>query len=125
MRSLRKSITQRATAPAPAGSWPERVTIRRAVDADRPALVRLAALDEHPILDGPVLVAEVEGELWAAAQIDGAWVLADPFRPSGELALLVAQRAGDLRLAAARAARRERRLARAAAKAGAARVAAS
>jgi hypothetical protein len=67
-----------------------------------------------------VLVAEVQGEIWAAAEIEGAWVLADPFRPSGELALMVAHRAGELRMAAARKARRERRKARAAAKAKAA-----
>ena len=66
---------------------------------------------------GDVIVAEVAGDIWAAAEIDGAWVLADPFRPSGELALTVAQRAGDLRVAAKRAARREERRARAAAKA--------
>ena len=50
--------------------------------------------------------------------------LADPFRPSGELALTVAQRAGDLRVAAKRAARREQRKARAAAKAAKTAVAA-
>jgi hypothetical protein len=101
----------------PAGSWPEAVTIRRARPEDAPALARLAALDSHPTLSGAVLVAEVQGDIWAAAEIDGAWVLADPFRPSGELALMVAQRAGDLRVQAARALRRERRRARAAAKA--------
>jgi hypothetical protein len=101
----------------PAATWPDEVTIRRAVPADAPALARLAALDSHPTLSGAVLVAEVDGDIWAAAEIDGAWVLADPFRPSGELALMVAQRAGDLRVQAARAARREQRKARAAAKA--------
>jgi hypothetical protein len=97
--------------------WPESVTIRRATLADEPALAKLAVLDSHPKLSGAVLLAEVEGEIWAAAEIEGTWVLADPFRPSGELALMVAQRAGDLRMAAACAARRERRKARAAAKA--------
>jgi hypothetical protein len=100
----------------PAGSWPDTVTIRRARAGDEAALARLAALDSHPTLSGPVLVAEVEGDIWAAAEVDGAWVLADPFRPSGELALMVAQRAGDLRAQAARTARREQRRARAAAK---------
>jgi hypothetical protein len=110
--SPRRNILSRKLSPvAPAGAWPESVTIRRARAEDTPALGRLAALDSHPQLSGAVLVAEVEGEIWAAAEIDGAWVLADPFRPSGELALLVAQRAGDLRVAAARAARRERRAA--------------
>jgi hypothetical protein len=116
--SHRRNILSRTLSPvAPAGAWPESVTLRRARAEDAPALGRLAALDSHPQLSGAVIVAEVEGEIWAAAEIDGAWVLADPFRPSGELALMVAQRAGDLRLAAARAERRERRKARAAAKA--------
>jgi hypothetical protein len=97
--------------------WPDSVTIRRATAEDEPALAKLAVLDSHPKLSGAVLLAEVEGEIWAAAEIDGTWVLADPFRPSGELALTVAQRAGDLRMAAARAVRREKRRARAAAKA--------
>jgi hypothetical protein len=118
LMSHRRNILPRTLSPvAPAGAWPESVTIRRARPEDGPALGRLAALDSHPQLNGAVLVAEVEGEIWAAAEIDGAWVLADPFRPSGQLALMVAQRAGDLRVAAARAARRERRKARAAAKA--------
>ena len=108
----------------PAGAWPDSVTIRRATEEDAPALARLAALDSHPQLRGDVLVAEAEGEIWAAAEIRGAWVLADPFRPSGELALMVAQRAGDMRVAAKRAARRDQRRARAAAKAAKAAVAA-
>jgi hypothetical protein len=113
-----RNIWSRRLAPvAPAGAWPDSVTIRRATDEDAPALGRLAAMDSHPQLRGDVLVAEVGGEIWAAAEIHGAWVLADPFRPSGELALTVAQRAGDMRAAAARAARREQRRARQAAKA--------
>jgi hypothetical protein len=111
-----RNIWSRRLEP-PADAWPDNVTIRRARQGDEAALARLAALDSHPTLSGAVLVAEVQGDIWAAAEIDGAWVLADPFRPSGELALMVAQRAGDLRMQAARAARREQRKARAAAKA--------
>ena len=112
-----RNIWSRRLAPVtPAGAWPDSVTIRRARAGDEPALARLAALDSHPTLSGAVLVAEIEGEIWAAAEVDGAWVLADPFRPSGEMALMVAQRAGDLRMEAARVARREQRKARAAAK---------
>jgi hypothetical protein len=120
-----RNLLSRKLAPAPpAGAWPDSVTIRRARPDDEAALARLAALDSHPRLSGAVLVAEVAGEIWAAAEVDGAWVLADPFRPSGELALMVAQRAGDMRAAAARAARREQRRARAAAKAAETAVAA-
>jgi hypothetical protein len=119
-----RNILSRRLAPTySAAAWPESVTIRRAQSDDEPALAKLAALDSHPTLSGAVLVAEVQGEIWAAAEIDGAWVLADPFRPSGELALMVAQRAGELRVAAARRARSERRKARSAAKAAKAAVA--
>jgi hypothetical protein len=124
MSQSRNLLSRRLAPVSPAGAWPDSVTIRRAQPGDEPALGRLAVLDSHPQLSGAVLVAEVAGEIWAAAEIDGTWVLADPFRPSGELALMVAQRAGDLRMAAARAERRERRQARAAAKAAKAAVAA-
>lgn len=117
MSQSRNPFTRRLEPVAPAGAWPDRVTIRRATPDDGPALARLAALDSHPQLRGDVLVAEADGGIWAAAEIHGAWVLADPFRPSGELALMVAQRAGDLRATAARTARAEQRRARKAAKA--------
>jgi hypothetical protein len=125
LMSHSRNIWSRKLAPvATTGAWPETVTIRRANADDTKALARLAALDSHPQLSGDVIVAEVAGEIWAAAEIHGSWVLADPFRPSGELALTVAQRAGDIRVAAKRAARREERRARAAAKAAKAAVAA-
>jgi hypothetical protein len=117
MSHSRNILSRRFASRSAAGAWPDSVTIRRAQPDDEPALAKLAALDSHPTLSGAVLVAEVQGEIWAAAELDGAWVLADPFRPSGELALMVAQRAGELRMAAARKARSERRRARAAAKA--------
>jgi hypothetical protein len=118
LMSHSRNILSRRLAPlSSAGAWPDSVTIRRAQPSDEAALAKLAALDSHPTLSGAVLVAEVQGEIWAAAEIDGAWVLADPFRPSGEVALVVAQRAGEMRMAAARKARSDRRKARAAAKA--------
>ncbi|MGI8803611.1 MAG: hypothetical protein ACR2KV_15840 [Solirubrobacteraceae bacterium] len=61
------------------------VTIRRAYPDDERALARLADLDDGPVPEGHVVVAEVDGELWAAASLDGAGAVADPFRPSGEL----------------------------------------
>jgi hypothetical protein len=50
----------------------------------------------------------VGGELWAAAGIHHAAVIADPFRPSGELAFMLAQRAAAVRRAR-RAGMRKRR----------------
>lgn len=79
--------------PAGAGAT---VTIRSARAEDRPALAVLAALDSSPEPDGELLVAEVGGELWAAQPVDGARGIADPFRPSGELAFLLAARARQL-----------------------------
>ncbi len=61
------------------------VTIRPAYPDDALALARLAALDEGPVPSGRVVVAEVAGELWAAASLDGAGAVADPFQPSGDL----------------------------------------
>jgi hypothetical protein len=78
----------------------ERFTIRAAGPTDAAALARLAALDSKPVPRGRVLVAEVGGELWAAVALDGRAAVADPFRPSGELALLLAQRARQLEGAA-------------------------
>jgi hypothetical protein len=71
--------------------------IRAAGDADRPALARLAALDSQPVPDRPMLVAEVAGEPWAAVSLDGTVTLSDPFRPSAEIALLLHERARQLR----------------------------
>jgi hypothetical protein len=61
------------------------VTIRPAYPDDALALARLADLDDARVPPGRVLVAEVGGELWAAASLDGDGAIADPFRPSGEL----------------------------------------
>jgi hypothetical protein len=44
-----------------------------------------------------VLVGEVGGELWAAVSIDDYEVVSDPFRPSGELAVVLLERARQLR----------------------------
>jgi hypothetical protein len=77
------------TAPAPGV-----VTIRWAQAADLPAVRRLAALDTQaaPCADELVLLAEVDGELWAAASADRSRRLADPFRPSGGLLELLLAR---------------------------------
>jgi hypothetical protein len=58
------------------------VTIRRRAPADEHALTRLAALDEARPLTGDVLVAEIDGELWAALELAGGRTIADPFRPT-------------------------------------------
>jgi hypothetical protein len=73
------------------------VTIRYGREADAEALARLAQLDSHDALEGAVLVGEVAGEIWAAVSVSDFQVIADPFRPSGELAFLLVERARQLR----------------------------
>jgi hypothetical protein len=61
------------------------LTIRRADASDTGALARLAALDSAYPPTGEAVLAEVGGELWAAVEIGSGAVIADPFRPSGEI----------------------------------------
>jgi hypothetical protein len=75
------------------------ITIRFAYPDDMAALRRLASLDSKPVPSGPLLVAEVTGELWAAVSItDEGPPIADPFRYTAELVALLRERA--LRLTA-------------------------
>jgi hypothetical protein len=70
-----------------------RLTIRWATPDDARALARLAQLDSSRPPRGVVLLAEVGDDLWAAISLDDGHLVADPFRPSGELAFTLAQRA--------------------------------
>jgi hypothetical protein len=72
-------------------------TIRFAYPGDLAALHRLAALDSQPVPAGPLLVAEVGGELWAAVGMgDAAAAIADPFHHTAELLGLLRERAERL-----------------------------
>jgi hypothetical protein len=75
---------------------PGSMTIRYASDDDTRGLARLAALDSAKVPDGPLLVAEVDGELWAAVAIGRGAAIADPFRPSAEVVELLRARARQL-----------------------------
>jgi hypothetical protein len=70
------------------------LTIRHANVADASDLARLAAVDSAAPLTGDALVAFVDGEPWAAIELDTGAVVADPFRPSGDLVELLRLRAG-------------------------------
>jgi hypothetical protein len=83
----------------------EDVTIRRGGPADEAALVRLAALDEARPLTGEVLVAEVDGELWAALELAEGRTIADPFRPTLAVRELLALRRGSFEFGAGRGGR--------------------
>jgi len=68
-------------------------TIRFAYPDDAAPLRRLAAFDSQLPLSGRVLVAEVDGELWAAVSLEDQRVIADPFRHTAALVSVLQQRA--------------------------------
>ena len=65
------------------------LTIRRVDAHDAPALWRLAALDGTSIPAGALLVAEVDGEPWAAVEVSTGAAVADPFRPTADVVELL------------------------------------
>jgi hypothetical protein len=84
------------------------LTIRHARPTDTAALEQLAALDSSHPLRSPVLVGEVGDELWAAVSMKDYEIVADPFRPSGELAFVLLERARQIDRAERRKHRRHR-----------------
>jgi hypothetical protein len=73
------------------------VVIRHARADEAEAVIALAQLDSSRAPRGDVLVADVKGELWAAVSLADGHTVANPFRPSGELAFRVSERARELR----------------------------
>ena len=63
-------------------------TLRPAGTADRRTIQRLATLDSQSDLSGPVLIAEVGDEPWAAVEMRSGRTVADPFRPSAAIAAI-------------------------------------
>src|SRR3954453_15072414 len=90
------------------------VTIRYARPEDALALLELADLDSSRPPHGGGLGAEGGGRIWAAPSLEDGHAIADPFRPTGELSFLLAERARQLS-DAARPSRRRRASALAAA----------
>jgi hypothetical protein len=74
-----------------------RVTLRPATGEDDAELARLAALYDRPLPSGPLLVAEVDGELQAALTLAGTQELMEPYLPTAALVELLALRAKHLR----------------------------
>lgn len=72
------------------------VTIRMARPTDERAVADLSELDYSVRPADPVLVAEVDGSLWAAVSLSDGTAVADPFRPSGDLVPLLRERAHQL-----------------------------
>jgi hypothetical protein len=73
------------------------VTIRWALPADLPALERLAGLDSKRLPAGPLLVADVGGQIRAAFATLERVAIADPFHPTADLVGLLRTRASQLR----------------------------
>ena len=98
--NLMRAITSLKNLLGPVQSVPNAassVTIRYASSHEAHALASLAELNSSRAPAGVVIVAEVGGQLWAAASVDDGHTIADPFRPSSELAFLLTQRARRLR----------------------------
>lgn len=99
---LRYMITRFAIPPqraGAAGGEDDPLAIRRARDADAPLLDDLAALDSAPPLEGPALVAVVDGRIWAALALDDGRAIADPFLPTAAAVELLALRVEQLKAA--------------------------
>ena len=76
------------------------IVIRYACPADGPALRRLSALADRALPDVPLLVAEADYVLVAAAPASGGEVVSDPFRVTLDVAELLRLRSSQLRAAA-------------------------
>jgi hypothetical protein len=72
------------------------IALRPAAIGDAAALERLAELSGRVMTYGPWIVAEVDGQLWAALPLAGGEALTDPFRPTAELRALMSLRAKQL-----------------------------
>ena len=81
------------------GRMAAHVVLRPATPADAAGLERLAALDSSEPLHGPVLVAEVDHVLAAALPLAGGRPIADPFRPTADVVVLLQQHADVLKKA--------------------------
>ena len=71
----------------------ESIAIRRATNADRVTVERLAALDSAETPSGEILIAEVGDEPQAAIQVATGATIADPFRRTADLVELLRLRA--------------------------------
>lgn len=75
---------------------PSQITLRFAVPDDAEMVTRLAAVDSSEPPPVPALLAEVEGELWAAISLADGSVVANPFRPTAPVVELLRARADQL-----------------------------
>lgn len=95
-------FNSRATTGPESSREPRTVAIRRGHDGDVPRLHDLAELDSRQPLEGPVLVAVVDGAIWAALGVEDDRVVADPFLPTAAAVELLRLRVRQLQAAAGR-----------------------
>jgi hypothetical protein len=95
----RRPWLRRDLRSAPAPRW-EALTVRLATSADKPALERLAELEETTTPAEPVLLDVVMQRPVAALSLANGKVVADPFTHTRELLELMKVRARQLRRAA-------------------------
>jgi hypothetical protein len=72
------------------------IAIRAATSDDARTLTRLAALDSAAVPDGPVLLAEVDGQARAAIALRDGRVVADPFERTAGLTTLLRMQAENV-----------------------------
>lgn len=72
------------------------IRLRLAATSDEAALQELAELSGNVKVQGRWIVAEVDGQLWAAVSLTSGQSLVDPFRPTAELSALLSLRAKQL-----------------------------
>ena len=94
---LQRLLNRRSATVARAPGQAASITIRLATADDEAAVARLAALYDRPLPEGPLVLAEVDGELQAALTLAGDRELMDPFRPTAALVDLLKLRAEYLR----------------------------
>jgi hypothetical protein len=78
------------------------IVIRRAREADRGALRRVAQRDTAPVPEGELLVAVDRGELRAAISVESLEAIADPFHRTAELVRMLSLRVAQPRGRSAR-----------------------
>jgi hypothetical protein len=70
--------------------------IRRASEEDRPVLDHIAGLDSQGPITTDALIGEVDSSPAAAISLVSGRVIADPFRPTGELIAQLRARANGI-----------------------------
>ena len=81
------------------------ISIRTARQDDYADLWRVATLDSALVHEGPLLVAEADGEIVAALSLTDGGVIADPFRRTAAAVDLLRMRSGQLPRATVRRSR--------------------